>query len=63
VTGELVTPGKPQALGEAVVRVLADPGRARAMGREGRQRFAAQFSAAVNIPKLEAILAEAAGRA
>jgi glycosyltransferase involved in cell wall biosynthesis len=63
VTGELVTPGKPQALGEAVVRVLADPGRARAMGREGRERFAAQFSADVNIPKLEAILAEAAGRA
>jgi len=61
VTGELVPPGEPRALGEALVRVLADPERARAMGREGRRRFAAQFSAEVNIPKLEAILAEAAG--
>ncbi len=61
VTGELAPPGEPRALGEALVRVLADPERARAMGREGRRRFAAQFSAEVNIPKLEAILAEAAG--
>jgi glycosyltransferase involved in cell wall biosynthesis len=63
VTGELVAPGQPQALGEALVRVLGDPARAGAMGRGGRERFAAQFSADVNIPKLEAVLAEAAGRA
>ena len=63
VTGELVPPGKPQALAAAVAHVLADPERARAMGREGRERFAAQFSAEVNIPKLEVILAEAAARA
>ncbi|HXN42684.1 MAG TPA: glycosyltransferase family 4 protein [Xanthobacteraceae bacterium] len=63
VTGELVPPGKPQALAAAVVHVLADPERARAMGREGRERFAAQFSAEVNIPKLEVVLAEAAARA
>src|SRR5207249_12242638 len=30
VTGELVPAGKPEALGEALVRVLADPARARA---------------------------------
>jgi len=30
---------------------------------EGGKRFAAQFGAEVNIPKIEAILAEAAGRA
>jgi hypothetical protein len=30
---------------------------------EGGRRFAAQFGAEVNIPKIEAILAEAAGRA
>jgi len=53
----------PQALAAAVVHVLADPERARAMGREGRERFAAQFSAEVNIPKLELVLAEAAARA
>jgi glycosyltransferase involved in cell wall biosynthesis len=63
VTGELVPAGKPQAPGKALVRVLGDPERLRAMGREGRKRFAGQFSAEVNIPKLEAILAEAAGRA
>ncbi len=63
LTGELVPPGKPAALGEAIVRALRDPERRRGMGREGRKRFASQFSAEVNIPKIEAILAEAAGRA
>jgi glycosyltransferase involved in cell wall biosynthesis len=62
-TGELVPICKPAALGEAIVRVLADPERRRAMGIEGRKRFASQFSAEVNIPKIEAVLAEAAGRA
>jgi hypothetical protein len=33
------------------------------MGRQGRARFAQHFSAAVNLPRIEAILLEAAGRA
>jgi glycosyltransferase involved in cell wall biosynthesis len=63
LTGELVPPAKPEALGEAIVRALRDPERRREMGLQGRRRFEAQFSAEVNIPKIEAILAEAAGRA
>jgi glycosyltransferase involved in cell wall biosynthesis len=63
LTGELVPIGKPAGLGEAIVRVLANPKHRRAMGIEGRKRFASQFSAEANIPKIEAILAEVAGRA
>jgi glycosyltransferase involved in cell wall biosynthesis len=63
LTGELVPPAKPEALGEAIVRALRDPERRREMGLQGRRRFEAQFSAEVNIPRIEAILAEAAGRA
>ena len=62
VTGELVPAGKPQALGEALVRVLGNPARASALGQAGRERFTRQFSAEVNVPELEAILAEAAGQ-
>src|SRR5262249_34541845 len=38
LTGELVPIGEPAALGEAIVRVLSDPERRRAMGVEGRKR-------------------------
>jgi glycosyltransferase involved in cell wall biosynthesis len=62
LTGELVPPGNPKALGQAIARVLGDPVRATAMGCAGRARFAAEFSAEVNVPKLEAILAETAGQ-
>ena len=63
VTGELVPPGKPEALGDAIAGILRDAERRREMGLQGRKRFVSQFSADVNIPKIEAILAEAAGRA
>jgi glycosyltransferase involved in cell wall biosynthesis len=63
VTGELVSPGKPEALGDAIAGILRDAERRREMGLQGRKRFVSQFSADVNIPKIEAILAEAAGRA
>jgi glycosyltransferase involved in cell wall biosynthesis len=63
VTGELVPPAKPEALGDAVAGVLRHAERRREMGLQGRKRFASQFSADVNIPKIEAILAEAAGQA
>jgi glycosyltransferase involved in cell wall biosynthesis len=62
VTGELVPPGEAGALGDAIARVLGDAERRREMGLRGHKRFASQFSADVNIPKIEAILAEAAGR-
>ena len=63
VTGELVPPGKPEALGDAIAGVLRHAERRREMGLQGRKRFVSQFSADVNIPKIESILAEAAGRA
>jgi glycosyltransferase involved in cell wall biosynthesis len=46
VTGYLVPPAEPAALAEAVNRVLADPARAKAMGRAGRARAKESFSAA-----------------
>ena len=63
VTGELVPPGKPEALGDAITGVLRHAERRREMGLQGRKRFVSQFSADVNIPKIESILAEATGRA
>jgi glycosyltransferase involved in cell wall biosynthesis len=63
VTGELVPPGKPEALGDAIAGVLRHAERRREMGLQGRKRFVSQFSADVNIPKIESILAEATGRA
>jgi glycosyltransferase involved in cell wall biosynthesis len=63
MTGELVPPGRPQALGDAIAGVLRDAQRRREMGDQGRKRFTLRFSANVNIPKIGAILAEAAGQA
>jgi glycosyltransferase involved in cell wall biosynthesis len=62
LTGELVAPGDAAGLAQALDTVLADPGRRQAMGAAGRARFLAGFSAEVNIPKIEALLAEAARR-
>ena len=44
VTGYLVPPADPDALGRALARVLADRDRAAAMGRAGRDRVLARFS-------------------
>ena len=43
-TGLLVPPDDPGALASALNSLLADPGRAEAMGRRGRQRAIAEFS-------------------
>jgi alpha-maltose-1-phosphate synthase len=43
-TGLLVRPGDPRALAAAVNELLADPGRARAMGEAGRRRAVEAFS-------------------
>jgi hypothetical protein len=43
-TGLLVPPGSPQALAEAIIRLLRRPDEARRMGEQGRARAAANFS-------------------
>ncbi len=65
VTGLLVAPADPAALGDAIVRVLADPDRAEEMGRQGyttaRRRFDADVNARQTVACYDAILAERAG--
>ena len=43
-TGEIVPPSDPQALGDALARMAADPERARQMGQACRARVEQEFS-------------------
>ena len=52
VTGLLVPPGQPDALAEALRRLLDDPALRLAMGRRGRERAERQFTL---VPTLEAL--------
>ncbi len=54
-TGLLVPPRNPEALAQAILRVLENPTRARAMARAGRKRVEAQFSLAQKIQRTEAL--------
>jgi colanic acid/amylovoran biosynthesis glycosyltransferase len=56
VTGYLVAEGDVAGMGEALARLLADPGQARAMGEAGRQRFLAGFTQARSRARLREIL-------
>ena len=58
-TGLLVPPAKPEALAEALRRVLDDPALARRMGAAGRRRVEAQFSWASVAERTEKVYAEA----
>jgi glycosyltransferase involved in cell wall biosynthesis len=49
VTGWLVPPADPPALARALVRTLADPERARAVGRAGRERVLRRFDLATQV--------------
>jgi glycosyltransferase involved in cell wall biosynthesis len=55
VTGMLVPMGEASPMAEAIVRLLADPASAEAMGRAGRQRVASHFTIRHTARKLEAI--------
>ena len=54
-TGLLVEPRDINRLAEALVAVLTDEGRRRAMGAAGRERARQHFSAEVVVPRLEAV--------
>lgn len=56
-------PGDVAALAEAIERLLADPGRAFAMGRAGREKVERDFSPTVHLERLAVIYDEARARA
>jgi glycogen synthase len=58
-TGLLVPPGAPQALADALRRVLGDGPLARRMGQAGRRRVEAQFSWASVAERTERVYADA----
>lgn len=62
-TGLLVPPRDPAALAEAIVRVLADPERARMMGEAGRERIARCFTLDAMVDSLVALYGEVTGDA
>jgi glycogen synthase len=58
-TGLLVPPARPDALAEALNRLLADPARGREMGRAGRRRVEEKFSWASVAERTEQVYADA----
>ena len=54
-TGLLVPPRNPDALAQAILRVLDNPSRARAMARAGRKRVEALFSLEAKLTRTEAL--------
>jgi glycosyltransferase involved in cell wall biosynthesis len=59
--GLLVPPRAPEALAAAVLRLLADPAWARALGRAGRRRVVEGFSTRAKVERLEGLYARVAG--
>jgi glycosyltransferase involved in cell wall biosynthesis len=59
-TGLLVPPRDPAALADALLRVLADPGWARGLGRAGRRLVVAEFSTEAKVTRLERLYARLA---
>ena len=55
VTGRIVPPGEPVALGQALLELLSDPVRARALGAAGRERWARCFTAERMVSEPEAL--------
>ncbi len=61
-TGLLVPPRNPEALAQALLRLLENPARAKAMARAGRKRVEALFSLATKIERTEALYARLLAR-
>jgi glycosyltransferase involved in cell wall biosynthesis len=62
VSGALVPSENDAALAEALLRLLEDPARRTAAGAAARAKVVAEFSPEPHVARLEALLAEAAGR-
>jgi glycosyltransferase involved in cell wall biosynthesis len=60
VTGRVVPPRQPEALAAALTEVLVDRARREAMGKAGRARFLARFTADRMVDETLAVYAEAA---
>src|SRR5262245_10331535 len=58
--GILVPPARPDALGEAMAALLADPARARAMGQAGRRHVERRFGWDAVAERMEAVYRDAA---
>ena len=56
VTGFVVPPGDAQALADAIAHLLSNPDLRRAMGRRGRERIENDFDAAINVPRILAVM-------
>jgi glycosyltransferase involved in cell wall biosynthesis len=54
-TGLLIGDASPEALADALVAILGDPARARAMGAAGRERAATEFSPDRSVTIVEAV--------
>jgi len=61
VTGRLVPPKDPAALGGAIADVLSDPERMRAMGVAARRRLEERFTLRRSAEETERVIEEALG--
>jgi glycosyltransferase involved in cell wall biosynthesis len=62
INGLLVRPGDVRELAHALEKVLSNKGLAKKMGREGRKRIQAQFSADIMVLSIEKLYRELLGR-
>jgi glycosyltransferase involved in cell wall biosynthesis len=62
-TGLLVPPRDPQALADAIVRLLADPSLRGALGAQAQSRVREHFALELTVHATERVYAEALGRA
>ena len=63
VTGLIVPAGDADAMAQAIARLLADADLRRGMGQRGRDRVQRDFDAAINVPRILAVMKSLADRA